>query len=202
MTTLYTTNPHTARALAEAVRRGKVQAARERFDLEATWAALPPPCAEPAPTRPRGAAGYRLRGHLRTSWPEPLLKEFARETLGAVRIREGYLDALRVVLGNQAHAERHGYTLEQNIRVDFASVQVMRTINAQMKAAGITEDRPVGLGAGRVQTVQCFIPDRRPKAEDLCAVLRREEEQAARLWKLLPPKASMPACITAEDVPY
>lgn len=202
MTTLYLTDPHTARAVAEAVRLGKEQDARARFDFEAAWAALPPPCAAPTPTKPKGAAGHRLRAHLRTSWPEPLLKEFARDTLGAVRIRDGYLDALRVVLGNQAHAERHGYTLEQNTRVDFTTEKVMRTINAQMKAAGITQDRTVGLGAGRAQTVQCFVPDRRPKAADLCTVLRREEARAEMLWKHGPPKATIPACITAEDIPY
>ena len=48
------------------------------------------------------------------------------ETL--VETAAGKLDlaALRIVLGNQAHAERRGYPLEMNLRVDFATERVMR----------------------------------------------------------------------------
>lgn len=185
-------------------RAEKALRAQLAFDFDATWEALPPP-SDPAPVvRMKGAAGHRLQDHLKTTWPEPLLTEFARDTLGAVRIRSGYLDALRVVLGNQAHAERHGYTLEQNIRVDFATERVMRTINEQMHAACITRDRVVHLGGGRVQTVQCFVPERRRrrKAEDLCSVLRREEDAAEAMRREQPPKATIPAGLAAEDVPY
>lgn len=212
-----TTNPIHCPALSLIRVRAQVRAARPltlqqrdkarqeqlSFDFDAAWDALPPPVACPAPAvRVKGAAGHRLRADLRASWPEPLLKEFARETLGAVRIRSGYLDALRVVLGNQAHAERHGYTLEQNIRVDFATERVMRTINEQMHAAGITQDRTVGLGVGRVQSVRCFVPGRRSRTEDLCTVMRREEEATEARWTQGPPMATVPACITADDVPY
>jgi hypothetical protein len=181
------------------------QATRDHFDFDATWAALPPPSAPSPQVNPKGAAGRRLLGHLKTTLPEPLLREFAREVLLAKRLRAGYLEALRVVLGNQAHAERGGYTLEQNLRVDFASLQEMRTINDQMRDAGITEDRTVDLGSGRVQTVLCFVPPEMPKKSgtpNLCTVLRREEAGAEMQWKQAPPAAIIPACIAVEDVPF
>lgn len=181
------------------------QSAQDHFDFDAVWAALPRPSNPPPQVSPEGAAGRRLQGHLRSDLPDPVLRDFARDILGACRIRSGYLEALRVVLGNQAQAERWGYTLEQNCRVAFASFQEMRTINAQMKAAGITKEQVVALGAGRVQTVQCFTPAqkaRKARASDLCTVLRREEARAERLWKNGPPRATTPACIAGEDVPY
>lgn len=182
-----------------------VPSGREPFDFDATWAALPPPSDSSPQGSPEGAAGRRLQGHLRATLPEPLLREFARDVLAAERIRAGYLEALRVVLGNQAHADRGGYTLEQNTRVGFATEREMRTINDQMQAARITKGQPVTLGAGRVQTVQCFIPTGKPwktRAPDLCTMLRREEDHTEDRWKNSPPAATIPACIAGEDVPY
>lgn len=178
------------------------QAAQEGFDFDAVWAALPPPSVTFAEGGAEGAAGRRLQGRLKTTLSEPLLREFARDVLKARRIRFGYLDALRVVLGNQAHAERGGYTLEQNLRVDFASIQEMRTINDQMRDAGITKDHGVTLGAGRVQVVQCFTPTKKPWALALCTMLRGEETPAASRWAHGPPKANLPASITVEEVPF
>jgi hypothetical protein len=175
------------------------QAMRDSFDFDAAWAALPPPSVTPPHISPEGAAGRRLQGRFKTTLSETLLREFARDVLKAQRMRTGYLDALRVVLGNQARAERGGYTLEQNLRVDFASFQEMRTINDQMRDAGITEDHGVTLGAGRVQVVQCFVPTRKLRSLDLCTMLRREE---ARRWEHDPPKATLPASIAGEDVPF
>lgn len=187
-------------------RQEKVRQAQLAFDFDATWEALPPPSGPAPVVKMKGAAGHRLQGHLKTSWPEPLLTEFARDTLGAVRIRSGYLDALRVVLGNQAHAERHGYTLEQNRRVDFATEQVMRTINDQMHAAGIMTAIPVALGSGRVQTVHCFVPEAAKRvvclsaAEELNEIYRRHEELADRVWVDDPPH--LPGGMAEEEIPY
>jgi hypothetical protein len=175
---------------------------RDPFDFDATWAALPSPAAPSSQGNPKGAAGRRLRGHLKTTLPEPLLREFAREVLKAQRLRAGYLKALRVVLGNQAHAERGGYTLEQNVRVDFATEREMRTIKDQMRAAGITVDQVVALGAERVQTVQCFAPPGKGRAQDLCSMLRREEARVEMRWKQAPTAATIPVCIAVEDVPF
>ncbi len=178
------------------------QVTRESFDFAAAWAALPPPSVAFSQTSPEGAAGRRLQGRLQTTLSDLLLREFARDVLKAQRIRPGYLDALRVVLGNQAHAERGGYTLEQNLRVNFASFQEMRTINYQMRDAGITEDHVVTLGAGRVQVVQCFAPNWEFPVLDLCTMLRMEEARATSCWEHGPPKATLPANIAGEDVPF
>ena len=104
----------------------------------------------------RGAAGKRLRSDLRSTINDTLLREFARSELGALRCSAQYLEALRVVLANQAHAEQRGYVIELNIRVPFTSERTMRTIVEQMRAAKITFGRSVGLGQSRRQLVQCF----------------------------------------------
>ena len=121
----------------------KQRAARASFDLDAAMAALPP--AGPSFTR-SGAAGVRPRPDIVAIIPDDLLREFARETLGAVRCSAQYLGALRIVLGNQAKAERLGFVLELNQRNDFASPKVMRTIIGQMQTAGISWSHPVWLG--------------------------------------------------------
>jgi len=128
--------------------------ARTAFDLDKAMASLPPK--QPYEPRQTGSAGVRLRGHLKCSLSEDLLREFARQELGRQRISAKYLAALRVVLGNQAQAERGRYPLEMNLRTTFAPERVMRTIIDQMREADITEGVQVSLGAGRTQTVQCF----------------------------------------------
>lgn len=157
--------------------------ARETFDLEAAMMALPP--ATPH-TSTSGNVGTRLRPYLTADISEDLLREFAREALGAQRCSIQYLAALRIVLGNQAHAAHKGYPLEMNLRTSFATERVMRTIIDQMKAAGITEDVQVQLGLGRTQTVQRF-----PKKVDFAAsrgvcslaMLRKEEEAMDQLLR-------------------
>jgi hypothetical protein len=138
--------------LSESVRR-----ARAAFDLDVCMAQLDmdyPPTGRPQSTN--GAAGVRLRAHLKADISDDRLREFARDTLGAKRCSATYLNALQIVLGNQADAEQKRYTLEMNRRVSFAPQRVMRTIIDQMQAAGVTFGSVVGLGEGRAQTVQCF----------------------------------------------
>lgn len=117
------------------------------------------------------------------SIPDDDLRELAKAELGAVRIRAPYLEALRVVLGNQAEADRRGYTLEMNIRTDFATERVMRNIIDQMQKAGITEGRQVELGGNRVQAVQCYQPPHIPPA-------------------VVPSRACRMEDIPIEEVPY
>jgi hypothetical protein len=139
----------------------------------------------------------------------------ARETLGAVRCSEQYLDALRIILGNQAQAEKYGYVLEMNQRVSFASPKVMRTIIDQMQAAGVSFGSVVGLGSGRSQVVQCFSGkvgghmspaeelehrDRKQEAED---DVRREAAIArGEFPRSTPGQADPYQFITEADVPY
>lgn len=156
--------------------------ARIFFDLCEAMASLPPK--QPYEPPQTGGAGVRLRGDLTCSLAEDLLREFARQELGCRRISAKYLAALRVVLGNQAKAERDRYSLEMNIRTTFAPERVMRTIIDQMREAGITAGVQVSLGAGKTQTVQCF--NRRPTwagpRVDLNTHLR--EEEAMSDWHL------------------
>ena len=109
---------------------------------------------------------------------DDLLTDFAKNRLGAQRCSAQYLEALRVVLGNQARAERMGYVLEMNQRVPFAPPKVMRNIIDQMKAAGITYGKQVILGSGRCQVVQCFgRPRRWQPARELDFMDRRDEAE-------------------------
>lgn len=137
--------------------------------------------------------------------PDGELRAVARDCLGAQRMSVEYLQALRVVLGNQASAEREGHVLELNIRTDFATERVMRTIINQMKVAGITSGRRVLLGRGRVQVIQVFEPSpcaRHWPTSDLCAVLRREEARLAARYGHRTMTAAIPACISEGDLPY
>lgn len=132
--------------------------ARQAYDRdpEAAFAALDLiPSAAPKRTH-RGALGYRMQSHYAAKVSDGLLREFARQTLKAQRISAAYLGSLRIVLGNQAVAERCGYILEMNRTVCFAPENTVRTIIDQMRAAGITESRLGIYGQGQSQVVQCF----------------------------------------------
>lgn len=107
-------------------------------------------------TSHKGPAGIRLQARFRADISDELLREFATDRLGAERCSAQYLEVLRVVLGNQANAEKCGHVLEMNQRVPFATPRVMRTVIDQMRAGRISFGAVVGLGQGRSQTVQCF----------------------------------------------
>jgi hypothetical protein len=193
------TNGITAPAMLSEMSQASVQvadhltaqqrAARQTFDLDRAMALLPD-LPKSMPTV-KGSAGVRLSKHLRATLSEDLLREFAKEQLKAVRLTAKYLEALRIVLGNQADAERKCHVLEMNIRVDFASERVMRNIIDQMSLAGITTGRQVSLGKGRTQLVQCYVlPDAEPcqrRFGDINELLRVEEDaledgRKAKVW--------------------
>ena len=189
--------------------------ARESFDLDTAMAALPPDGPGRVPTSDRGAAGVRLRACYVADISDDLLREMARETLGATRCSDQYLDALRVILGTQAKAEKYGYVLEMNQRVSFASQKVMRTIIDQMQAAGVSFGSVVGLGAGRSQVVQCFpgkvgshrAPvaelEHRDRQQEAADDIRREAAMAR--GEFPGPQENRPdpyQFITEADVPY
>lgn len=169
-------------------------------ELELFIEALPP---LPAPvSRPPlyGCIGKRVQEHMRATLPEDDLRGFAREVLGAQRMSAAYLEALRIILGNQAHAERYRIPLELNIKTPYApsvTERTMRTIIDQMTDAGITRGVHVGLGSGRVQVVQGFFPiTPRP---DLEAQLRMDEAPQPERPE---PAPHIPASNTEEDVPF
>ena len=195
--------------------------AREAFDLDTAMSALP--AFGTVAADDRGSDGrVRLRAHLVADISDALLREFARETLGAQRCSEQYLDTLRIVLGNQAEAERYGYVLEMNHRVSFAPRHVMRTIIDQMQAARVSYGTVVGLGRGRCQVVQCFATEEKRhqrstqsmgNAEAAAELIRRDRKQeaeddarqaAAIARGEIPrvPDAAQDFGITDADVPY
>ena len=178
------------------------QRARATFDLDKAMASLPAPGR--AVPSPRGSMGIRLRKHLKGAINDGLLREFGQDVLKAKRMSAKYLDALRIVLGNQADAERRGYILEMNLRLLFASERVMRNIIDQMKAAGICEGRRVFLGGSKVQTVQCFNliePDDEDDLPDLEDYLRDWEDRADTMPPTLVGPDALDAIAVAE-VPY
>ncbi len=76
-----------------------------------------------------------------TNLSNSLLKCFANEVLKAHRLSNGYLQALRVILGNMSLADRLGVSLRFSIDVPFASKSTMRTIIDQLVKAGFTYDK-------------------------------------------------------------
>ncbi len=77
-------------------------------------------------------------------YPDALLREWAKESLGADRCSSEYFDALRVILGNMARADRHAARLQLTQTVQcgydqkpFATRQTMRTILGQLVDAGL-----------------------------------------------------------------
>lgn len=189
--------------------------AREAFCLDDAMAALPPNGPSAISISSKGCAGVRLRACFVADIPDALLRECATETLGTVRCSEQYLDALRVVLGNQAEAVKYGYVLEMNRRVAFAPENVMRTIIDQMQAAGITFGRVVEFGSGRSQVVQCFsgramgalrpseeLEDRDRKQEATDDVRREAAVGRGELPCRWVGDADPYQCITDADVPF
>lgn len=182
--------------------------AREAFDLDAAYWALP--AAEPRPlnVKRQGTAGSRLTEGFVANIHGECLREAARDILGAKRMSDRYLKTLRVVLGNQADAERRGYVLELNRRVEFAPPRVMRTIVDQMRRAGLTFDKRVSLGGNRTQVIQCYAGTKRSENEDEAAavlefLLRKEEAEAdARLGPTRPRVDPDLRAAWSEHLPY
>jgi len=172
------------------------------LDIDALLANLPPwgPVNQQYTEEPnrdaRGYAGQRLRAGLRAQVSDELLREMACETLGARRCSQQYLEALRVVLGNQAHAERVGYLLEMNVRTSFTSERTMRTILDQMTGMKGVFRKQVVMGAGRTQAVHCYYRPRHAGSA---------EEELNRMYRAAEGYdcfSSVPSNLAEEDVPY
>lgn len=169
------------------------QAARDRFDLEGAMAALPD-ASSAGPISGLRDSRQRLRPELRSGLSRESLRAVAVE-LGAQRAAPQYLDALCVVIGNQARAERLGYVLELPVRVPFTSARTMRTIRDQMKAARLTFDKVVQLGHGRSQVVQCFGHAREPCSEEDAPAELERSYRNVEAASPTPPRMFPPACM-------
>ena len=144
----------------------------------------------------KGRAGTRLSPKYISRVSDDLLREMAKESLGAIRCGVPYLRALRVVLGNQAAAERIGFVLEMNQRVDFAEPKIMRNVIGQMEASRLSFGRVVLLGPGQSQKVQCYF-NRRERSGD-------SEERLEWMYRKAegecPCQGDLPATICYEDL--
>jgi hypothetical protein len=74
-----------------------------------------------------------------TGYSEADLKGWAAQALGAKRCSSKYLAALATIFGNMARADLQGATLLFTTIAPYASRQTMRTILAQLSAAGLVK---------------------------------------------------------------
>lgn len=144
----------------------------------------------------------RLVADCDTDFPEPLLREWATETLGAERCSADYLSALRIVLGNMARADRHGAWLRLPQQLPgfgdappAISRQRMRTILDQLHRAGLVKRKEKGNGRsytyqGKLRSV-AEAEERTP----LERLYREAEDRDDRRYR-----QSLGICV--EDVPY
>lgn len=148
--------------------------------------------------------GMKLSGHHLSTAPEPLLREFASATLGVKRFSAGYMQALRHVLGNQAHAERLGGTLEMNREVDFTTPRTMRTLIDQFTTAGIVHKRRRRTTGNFSESVACYRPPfvRLTSAVAEYERMQRVQEDVDYRRMLTQPKAMQPLPVREEDFPY
>lgn len=127
---------------------------------------------------------------------EVLVREYARATLGALRMSRGYVDALGAVLGAFADADRHGQEVRLSQRMaQYGTPQTVRTIQSQMAGAGLLTKDVRSQGGGFVGAVFTYkTPKPRwPRRKDL--------EVAIERWsRPYPPEAL--ADIGIDDVPF
>lgn len=133
----------------------------------------------------------RLSTTWRTDYPECLLREWVTATLAASRCSADYLEALRVVLGNMALADRLGSRLWMGATQCFASRQVLRTILLQLHAAGL-----VRRVAGAMLYQGAPRPTPLTDGADLYTALQRETEDA----DFMRFRAKVGLCVG--DIPY
>ena len=190
--------------LANGLTADQIKARRE-FDLDSAMAKLP---GDGYWMRNKGSVGTRLREYLKADISDKLLREFAQDVLGAKRLNEGYLFALRIVLGNQAHAEQNNYILEMNTRTSFSTEHTMRNIIGQMNKAGILTKEPKFLGDGRWAAISAYIPPGIEKEH--LDMLREDDCTAPSVWEEICRVydgemeywADLPPDLLDEDIPY
>lgn len=114
-----------------------------------------------------------------TNISEPLLREIAT-SLGAKRCSVAYLEALRIILGNMAHADRLGVRLRLPLDVPFASERTMRTIITQMETAGMLrrDAWTDSLGRAHLSSVYWGRMEGRGERLDVYSRIQREQEEA------------------------
>lgn len=127
---------------------------------------------------------------------EALVRQYAGETLGALRMSRGYVDALGAVLGTFAEADRHGQEVRLSQRMaQYGSPQTLRTIQSQMAGAGLLTKDVRSQGGGFVGTVFTY---KTPKPRWL---RRRDLEAAIERWSRAYPTEAL-ADLGIDEVPF
>jgi hypothetical protein len=131
---------------------------------------------------------------------EMLIREFATDILGAKRMSEGYRATLAAVLGEFADADLAATECLISQRDDtLGTAKTLRTIQAQMLAAGLLVKETRSQGHGFVGDVFVYSP---------CTVYRYRVATSAYLERSYretegeAPCRPVPANISPEDVPY
>lgn len=95
------------------------------------------------------------------------------------RCRKDSLNALRVVLGNQAYAERIGGQLQMSREVSFATQQTMRTLIDRFASEGLAKKERRMTAPGCVNEVAVFrgVPSNHGVYENEYIRLQRTQEE-------------------------
>lgn len=138
----------------------------------------------------------KLRAPAQSKERELLVREYAKDTLGAQRVSHGYLEALGTVLGAFAEADRAAVEVRLSQRMTkYGTPQTLRTIQTQMETAGVLTREVRSQGFGFVGQVYVYKPFRSPW---LCT----EDLEEMRERRAAPyPNESLTG-LGIEDVPF
>ena len=125
---------------------------------------------------------------------EMLLREFAKETLKAKRLNDGYLAALGSILRKLAVAGL--YSIECRVTQRSANLgrqDSIRTIQGQLFDAGVLHSETRTQGKGFTGLVFMYLPPNRPKLT---------LEEIYRWYEKELPSHPLPVNLQPEDIPY
>jgi len=125
---------------------------------------------------------------------EMLLHEFAKETLNAQRLNDGYLAALGLILRKLAVAALYGVECRVSQRsADLGKQDSIRTIQGQLFRAGVLGRTTRTQGKGFAGPVFMYSPPNRS---------RPSLEKVYRWYEGECPSHPLPMNLQPEDIPY
>lgn len=147
----------------------------------------------------------------RSTIPEDLLRDFARDSLKAKRCSVTYLEALRRILWHLHMAELEGREVRISTADGFGSVRSVRTITDQLAASGATYRRAARTSSAHSQVMSFFkgAPDRPkgPPASLYQDAQQEQEDKCYRQWvahgcPVIPAATAQNGVIDGQDVSY
>lgn len=132
------------------------------------------------------------------------LIDFAKNALGMERCRKNSIDALRIILGNQAYAERNDFRLRLSRTAGFASEQTLRTLIDRFVAAGFARKKKLMGAPDCPNEIAVFFGDPQDRGQYEHEYIRIERGQEAYDWNrmVIAPGWDQPCPVRSEDVPY